>query len=129
MKIYKNKWFSQWASQQDMSDADLCEAIKRAQSGLVDANLGSGVIKQRIARLHQGKSGGFRTVIFFRAGERAFFIFGFAKNERGNLSKSELKEYKILAKRILALTAIEIQSLVEAQKFTEVICDEEDLQE
>lgn len=129
MKIYQNKWFSQWATQQNISNADLCEVIRRAQNGLVDANLGAGVIKQRLARPNQGKSGGFRTIIFFRAGERAFFIFGFAKSERENLSKPELKEYKALAKRILALSAAEVQLLIEAQQFTEVECDEENLQE
>ncbi len=129
MKIYRNRWFAQWARQQSIADSDLCEAIGRANRGLVDADLGSGVIKQRISRPNQGKSGGFRTIIFFRVGARAFFIFGFAKSERENLSKPELKEYKALAKSVLAYTEDEIQVLLDNEKLTEVNCDDENLQE
>ncbi len=95
----------------------------------MDADLGSGVIKQRIARPNQGRSGGFRTIVFFRVEERAFFIFGFAKKERENLSKPELKEYKALAKNVLAYTEDKIQVLLDNEKLTEVNCDDEDLQE
>lgn len=129
MKIYQNRWFAQWARQQSITNDDLCKSIERANRGLVDADLGSGVIKQRIARPNQGRSGGFRTIIFFHVEERAFFIFGFTKSERENLSKPELKEYKALAKNVLAYTEDKIQVLLDNEKLTEVNCDDEDLQE
>jgi len=82
VKIWKNKIFDRFARGQRISDSDLCEAIERAERGLVDADLGGGVIKQCVARLNEGRSGGFRTIVLFRTQERAFFVFGFAKTSR-----------------------------------------------
>lgn len=128
MKIYQNKLFATFARKQNISDADLCEAIERAESGLIDADLGGGVIKQRIARPNEGRSGGFRTIVFFRAEERAFFVFGFAKNQRDNISRSDLRLFKNAAQVTLNFTSEEIEEAVKAAKLIEVNCDEEDLQ-
>jgi hypothetical protein len=68
-----------------MIDDRLCEAVERAESGLIDANLGGGLIKQRVARLGQGRSGGYRAVVAYRRLGRAVFLYGFAKNERDNI--------------------------------------------
>ncbi len=70
--------------------------------GLVDAELGGGVVKQRIARQWGGKSGGFRTIIFFKIGERAYFVHGFAKNEQDNIRDDELAAFRLLAAEMLA---------------------------
>lgn len=129
MKIYQAKEFARFARQQRISDSDLCEAVARAQSGLVDADLGSGVIKQRIARPNEGRSGGFRTIILFRLAERAFFVYGFAKNQRDNISRDELKALKILAKQVLDYTPEQMAVAIEAGEFSEVNCNEENLQE
>ena len=91
-----------FAKKAGIGDALLYEAIRDAERGLIAANLGGGVIKQRIARLGQGKSGGFRTLIVFRAGARAFFVHGFAKNEKANIGKDELAALKKLASELLA---------------------------
>src|ERR1700683_1838925 len=58
--------------------------------GLIDADLGSGLLKQRVARAGEGRSGGYRTIIAYRAGDRAVFLYGFAKNERDNIGDDEL---------------------------------------
>ena len=79
MRLFKNKPFSRFARKAKLSDTALREAVGRAERGLIDADLGGGVIKQRIAREGAGKSSGFRTIILFRAGERSFFVHGFAK--------------------------------------------------
>ena len=79
MRLFKSKAFGRFARSQDISDEDLCEAIERAEKGLIDANLGGYVIKQRIARDGEGKSGGFRSIIFFRSGEKAIFVHGFER--------------------------------------------------
>ena len=129
MKIYRTKWFAIWAKQQGISDDDLCDAVDRANRGSIDANLGGSVIKQRIARPNQGKSGGFRTIIYFRIGEHSFFVFGFAKSDRENLSKPELKVYKALAKEFLLYTDEQIEILVNEEKLTEVNCVPEQIQE
>lgn len=76
----------------------LCEAIERAERGLIDADLGAGLIKQRVARPGAGRSGGYRTLIFFRAETRAVFAFGFAKSDLANLEDDEEAAFKRAAK-------------------------------
>lgn len=127
MKIYKNLVFARFARRQRISDKALCEAIERAERGLIDADLGGGVIKQRIARPNEGRSGGFRSLILFRVAQRAIFAFGFAKNQRDNISDDNLKALKLVAKTLLELDDERFQELVEKEELTEVNCDEEDL--
>jgi len=90
-RIYKNRWFAKYASREGISDAAIISAVDQANSGLIDADLGAGLIKQRVARDGGGKSGGYRTLVFFRHGERAVFAFGFAKNSKANLNGDELR--------------------------------------
>jgi hypothetical protein len=94
---------------------------------LVDADLGGGLIKQRVAREGGGKSGGYRTLIFFCKEERAIFAFGFAKNAKANLSAAELKVCKKAAKIVLALTQAQIDTEVRAQRLFEVNDNAQDL--
>jgi addiction module toxin relE len=108
MRIFANRWFARFADKQDIGDDDLREAVSRAERGLIDADLGGGVIKQRIARKGQGKSGGFRSVILFRQGERAFFVYAFAKSDRDNIDQSELSTYKTAAAVYLNYTDDEL---------------------
>lgn len=129
MKIYKDKIFARFARRQHISDAMLCEAVERANRGLIDADLGGGVIKQRVARPNEGRSGGFRTLIFFRVEDRAFFAFGFAKNDLGNISDSDLNILKNTAKVTLNLTDEAIETLVANGQLTEVNCDENNEQD
>jgi len=50
MHIYKNRWFAKFARREGIADARLREAIDRANAGLIDADLGGGLVKQRVAR-------------------------------------------------------------------------------
>lgn len=102
MRIFKNKPFARFARKARLADGELRKAIDIIGQGLMDADLGGGVIKQRIARVGGGKSGGFRTIILLKAGERAFFVRGFAKNEMDNIRDDELAALKILAAQMLA---------------------------
>ncbi len=102
----------------------MLEAVTRAESGQVDADLGGGVVKQRIARPGQGKSGGYRTVILFRRGERAFFVYGFAKSARDNIDQSDERGFKELAKVLLSAPDEALASLVSQGKYVEVNSDE-----
>ena len=90
MRIFKTKWFARYVRQERISDHRLSDAIDRAERGLVDADLGGGVIKQRVARTGQGRSGGYRMLIAYRSGIRAVFMYGIAKNDRGNIDEDEL---------------------------------------
>ena len=97
MRIFKNKWFTRYARRENIDDASICLAVARINQNAVDANLGGGVIKQRLARPGDGKSGGFRVIILFKVGDLAFFVYGFAKSERGNIGADEFKAIKQLA--------------------------------
>jgi hypothetical protein len=99
-------------------------AVRDAERGLVAADLGDGVIKQRIARPGQGKSGGFRTLIVFRAGTRAIFVHGFAKNEKDNIEKNELVALKRLAAELLGYEDKTLAQVVAAGVLVKVKCDE-----
>jgi hypothetical protein len=89
VRIFKTKNLARFTRQNGINDEDLVEAVERAVQGLIDADLGGQIIKQRVARPGQGKRGGFRMIIGIRS-DRAIFLFAFAKNERENIDKAEL---------------------------------------
>ena len=103
-----------------MSDEDLLAAVAEIEKGLVDADLGGGVIKKRIAREGRGKSGGFRTIVLLKAGERAFFAYIFAKNDKDNIKPDELNAFKRLAAELLAHDDEALKKDVESGALTEV---------
>ena len=129
MQTFKTKAFARFADREGLEDAALCEAVRRARSGLIDADLGGGVIKQRIARKGGGRSGGFRTIVLFRRGELAFFVYGFAKSDRENLRRNELETYRLLADEYLALDETGLAVAQAAGAIVEVTCDEQAIQE
>ncbi len=90
MQIFKNKWFSKFAKEEGILDKELCDAVYNAERGLIDADYGGCVIKQRIARPNEGKSGGFRSIILYRREDKAFFVFGFPKNDKDNIKTDEV---------------------------------------
>lgn len=120
MRIFRNQWITKFAKKHKISDSELIEAVERAEDGLIDADLGGGVIKQRIARQGQGRSGGYRSLIFFRHGEREFFMTTFAKNDRENITDKELAELKKAAVIILAMTETDIEQAKSNGTFTEI---------
>ena len=127
MQTFKTKAFARFADREGIDDAALCEAVDRARSGLVDADLGGGVIKQRIARKGGGRAGGFRTIVLFRRGERAFFVYGFAKSARENLRRDELETFRWLADEYLALDRAGLAAAKAVEAIIEVKCDDQAL--
>ena len=120
-RIFKTKWFQRFARKERIEDAVLADAVARAERGQIDANLGGGVIKQRIARTGKGKSGGYRTIIVCRQGDRAVFMYGFAKSARADIRPDEEKQFKEAAKHVLGLTEEQLAELVRQGDFAEVI--------
>jgi hypothetical protein len=129
LRIFVTRWFARFARREGIAAADLREAVRRAESGLLDADLGGGVIKQRIARPHAGKSGGFRSIVLFRTGERAFFVYGFAKNARATIRPDELLGFKRLAAEMLSYDDAALAKAVAGGALEEVRSDEQDLSE
>lgn len=108
MEIFKTKWFARFARKERISAAALREAISQAERGLIGAVLGGDLIKQRVARSGEGKSGGYRTLIAFRTKYRAVFLYGFAKSERENIEDNELTTLKEIAAAWIAADAAKI---------------------
>ena len=124
MRIFKSKRFAKFARKERISDETLRAVVLDAEAGKIDANYGGDVIKQRIARPNEGKSGGYRSVILYRKGDKAFFVYGFAKNEQDNIDESDEKNFKELAKILLGASDTELKKLVKAGKYVEVKCDD-----
>ncbi len=94
MRVFKRKPFVRFQRRERIDDAALAHAIHKITEGLIDADLGGGLVKQRVARKGKEKSSGFRVIIAFRQGLRAVFLYGFAKNDRGNIDNDELEELR-----------------------------------
>jgi hypothetical protein len=97
------------------------EAVNLLATGQPDADLGGGVYKLRLARPGEGKSGGYRVIVFFRSEERTFFVYSFAKADKGNISEGELRDYKKRAKIFFRLTDEQIKSNLRKRIFIEVL--------
>ena len=123
MRTFKTKVFARFADREGMDDAALRDAVRRARQGLIDADLGGGVIKQRIARKSQGRSGGFRSIVLFRKGQLAFFVYGFAKSNRQNLRRDELRAFRLLADEMLKLDESGLQAALANGTIIEVTND------
>jgi hypothetical protein len=120
LRIFKTKWFDRFTNKNNIDDSILIEAVERARNGLIDADLGSGVIKQRIARKGQGKSRGYRSIIIINYEEIAFFVFGFSKNERDNLRQDEVEEYRELARDLLLIQEKDLSEGLAEGDFVEI---------
>jgi hypothetical protein len=119
MNIYKTKWFRRWAAKEGLTDAVLCSAVAELERGQADA-LGGYVYKKRVALSGRGKRGGARTLIAFRRGTAAFFIYGYPKNERANIRDDELRALRLLAGQLLGYGAQELVKAVESGELSEV---------
>lgn len=120
MKVFKNSWFGRFARKEKISADALWDAVERAENGQIDADLGGGVIKQRIARPGEGKSKGYRSIVIFRKGELSFFVYGFSKSELGNIREDEEEQFKKMARHVLSLTEAQLNELVANGQFEEV---------
>jgi hypothetical protein len=124
VRVFMTRAFGRFARKERLADAALCEAIQRAEQGLVDADLGGHVIKQRVARSGKGRSGSYRTLIAYRSATRSVFLHGFAKNEQDNISDDELRVLRKAAGEALGWSDENVAELLEAGKWTEVACDD-----
>jgi hypothetical protein len=120
VRIFKNTWFDRFAGKENISDAELKVAVKQIEAGQVEADLGGGVYKKRIAREGEGKSSGYRTIVFFKSGDRAFFEYGFPKSKMDNISPKELSKLKKRAKIRLIITDEQIKMALDSGSIIEI---------
>ena len=119
-EIYRTKWLTRFARRERISDRSLREAVERAERGIIDADLGGGLIKQRVAREGQGRSVGFRMLVAYRAENRAVFLYGFAKSEQENIEPDELASLREIAAAWLEASSVQIAKAIEAKELQEV---------
>ncbi len=112
MKRLSTKWFKKWSKKVKLTNDDLLEAISDLEDGLSTTDLGSHLFKVRVKREHSGKSSGFRTIIVYQENEKAIFLYGFGKNEKENIDKSELQYFKKLGDDLLALNSEQLEESI-----------------
>jgi hypothetical protein len=120
VRIFKNPVFERWQKHTEVTDDALRLAVDEMQRGLIDAKLGGGVVKKRVARPEAGKRGGYRTLLATNLYDKWFFLYGFAKNERDNIEERELRALKLLAKQYLTMTTEAIQTAMHARQLKEI---------
>ena len=120
MRVFLTRSVARFVKVEGITNDRLVEAIARAERGLIDADLGGGLIKQRIARQGQGKRGGWRTIIAYRQGQRSVFLLGFAKSDLDNISPDQLAGFKTLATGLLTASDATIAAELKRQTLKEV---------
>jgi hypothetical protein len=118
--ILKTRYSQRWARKAGLSDRALFHAVIEMTNGLIDADLGGGIIKKRIALPGHGKRGSTRTLLATNRNDRWIFVFGFEKNDRANVSAKELEALQLLAEDLLALNAEQIAEAVSGGQLLEV---------
>ncbi|MCL1993748.1 MAG: type II toxin-antitoxin system RelE/ParE family toxin, partial [Spirochaetes bacterium] len=102
------------------ADSELKEAVNQLEARQAAADLGGNVYKVRIPRHGGGKSGGFRVIVLFKSEERAFFVYGFAKSDKGNIKQDELRAFKHRAKDVFSMSEEQIKERTMRGTLTEV---------
>jgi len=126
LRVFKTKGFAHFVRRERISDASLRDAIRRAEQGLVDAQLGGGVIKQRVARAGQGRSGGYRVLIAYRTRTLSVFLYGFTKSERDNVDDDELATLREIAKGWFQADPTVLTRAIADGLIQELVYDEEE---
>jgi hypothetical protein len=119
-RVFKHYHFQQWAKSESLTDKELKKAVDELESGLHDGNLGGGLYKKRVPEPGQGKRGSYRTLLAFRKGGQAFFVYGYAKNVKTNINAKEKAVYKNLAKLLLNLDEKTLENMIKIGNLTEV---------
>lgn len=124
-RVFKTRHFSRWMRKTELSDRALCQAVEEMTRGLIDADLGGGLVKKRIGLAGRGKRGGARTLLATNKGDRWIFVFGFEKNERANISDEELEALQDLAADLLARTGRQLDEAAADGMLQEICHDDQ----
>lgn len=124
MRLLKRRDFARWQANERLPDATLCKAVREMEEGLIDADLGGFLYKKRVARQGNGKSGGYRTLLSARIGNRYIFLHGFAKSDKTNITKNEKKALQYVGKVFLELSPAALMQALQAGILLEVYCEQ-----
>lgn len=122
-RIFKTRHFSRWMRKTELTDSVLCGAVEEMSQGLIDADLGGDVVKKRVGLAGRGKRGGARTLIATNKGSRWFFVYGFEKNDRANITADELGALQDIAHDLLSITGLELDKAVAENALQEICHD------
>src|ERR1043166_2044036 len=125
-RVFKTRSFSRWMRKTELTDQVLCDAVAEMARGLIDADLGGGMVKKRVALPGRGKSGGARVLVATNKGNRWFFVFGFEKNDRANVSAKELEALQAIAADLLKLSPAQLDAHVDADAIEEICHDSQE---
>jgi hypothetical protein len=125
VRVFKNTWFARFARKEGISDEELRDIVDQLEAGQArqqvgGADYGGDVYKIRVARPGEGKSGGYRVIVFFRSEDKTFFHYAYPRSHRGNISEKELRSFKQLAKRYLAMTDERLTKVVKVRELIEI---------
>lgn len=119
-RVFKTLHFQRWMRKTELTDAALCRTVQEMVAGLVDADLDGGLVKKRVGLAGRGKSGGVRTLVATNRGSRWFFLFGFEKSERGNVSDGELEALRAIAADLLVRTSLQLDEAIAGGALQEI---------
>jgi hypothetical protein len=119
-RVFKTRHFNRWLRKTELTDQALCAAVEEMRRGLIDADLGGGVVKKRVGLAGRGKRGGARTLLATNRGNRWFFVYGFEKSDRANISAAELEALQAIADDLLVRSAMELDQAVAAAALEEI---------
>ena len=125
-RVFKTRYFSRWMRKTELTDAVLCTAVGEMIQGLIDADLGGGVVKKRVGLAGRGKRGGARTLVATNKGRLWFFVFGFEKNDRANIRTEEKEALQAIALDLLSRSRKELDAAVEDGSLQEICHDHKD---
>ena len=122
MRVFKNKWFARWARLEDVPDSALLRAAAEVVAGQVEADLGGGLFKKRLAREGSGKRGGYRVLLGYKKPHtaRIVFLYAFAKNAKANISDKEKEALSLVAEAFVAATDLQMRLLLKEGSIVEV---------
>jgi len=120
LRVFKTKVIIRFFRRERIVDTVLWEAIERAERGSIDADLGGGLIKQRLARPGQGRSGGYRVIVAYRVNNRAVFLYGFSKKDLQNISQDQLQTFRTIGANWLAASAATIEQAIAEGELQEI---------
>ena len=126
MRIFSTRAFNRLDVADELSDADLITAVAEMSDGLWDVSLGGQVYKKRVALAGRGKSGGARTLVAFKSDDRAFFMYGFSKNQRSNITTKEKKALKLMARELLGYKNKQLRLALKHGALIEIEVQEDD---
>ena len=119
-RIFAVPDFMKFMRKERIADATLVGAIERVERGLMDADLGGGLLKLRVARPGQGRSGGYRTIVACSVDARAFFFVGYGKNDLDNIGDATLARLRRFAEELQLLTDDELDNVTASGAMREI---------